>query len=466
MTPVATPSTESSFVAVPRPLPRLAIIGRGFSGLMTAIALLRDYRRPFRLVMFDPAPRIFGGETLSQPTTTLLNTRVRDLSLDPALPEDFRDWLKGNGAAAGKAVPINDGERLDHRFVSREIFSAYAYQRFSEALQQRPDAEVKVLSDAVASIDRPGAAGITVTTLDRERHVFDAVYLATGFGLREAGVETATTEPVREALVIGQGVHAVDGALKLLSLGEARHVTLITRSRFLPRAHAQKAIGSVQPDRPLPGTLRTAFRFLREAAGKAEADGTGWQGIMNGFRQNARELWYRLTPEERSRFKRHVKPIYDSHRNRLPIDHHRRLTQALEDGTISLKRGKVERIARNGVLISGPDGMEVVSAERVLDCRCRPLDPDAPLYRQLLAGGLVCRDELGLGVMVDPAGRALTASGDFHGLFAMGPLGLGSLPDIDLVPEIVLQAHASIAALADWMDAREAETPRMVRAAN
>ena len=29
------------------------------------------------------------------------------------------------------------------------------------------------------------------------------------------------------------------------------------------------------------------------------------------------------------------------------------------------------------------------------------------------------------------------------GLFAIGPLGLGSLPDIDLVPEIVTQAYAA-----------------------
>ncbi len=35
-----------------------------------------------------------------------------------------------------------------------------------------------------------------------------------------------------------------------------------------------------------------------------------------------------------------------------------------------------------------------------------------------------------------------------NGLFAIGPLGLGSLPDIDLVPEIVSQAYA--AAEQDW----------------
>jgi uncharacterized NAD(P)/FAD-binding protein YdhS len=35
------------------------------------------------------------------------------------------------------------------------------------------------------------------------------------------------------------------------------------------------------------------------------------------------------------------------------------------------------------------------------------------------------------------------------GLFAIGPLGLGSLPDIDLVPEIVTQAYAASARIGE-----------------
>jgi len=36
-----------------------------------------------------------------------------------------------------------------------------------------------------------------------------------------------------------------------------------------------------------------------------------------------------------------------------------------------------------------------------------------------------------------------------EGLFAIGPLGLGSLPDIDLVPEIVTQAYAAAESVAE-----------------
>ena len=46
-------------------LPRIAIIGRGFSGLMTAVALINTIRVPFHLQLFDPNPSISGGQALA-----------------------------------------------------------------------------------------------------------------------------------------------------------------------------------------------------------------------------------------------------------------------------------------------------------------------------------------------------------------------------------------------------------------
>lgn len=59
------------------------------------------------------------------------------------------------------------------------------------------------------------------------------------------------------------------------------------------------------------------------------------------------------------------------------------------------------------------------------------------------AGGLAEPDELELGIAVSPTGEVLSPCGRTPNLFAIGPLGLGSLPDIDLVPEIVTQTYAA-----------------------
>ena len=440
-------------------LARIAIVGRGFTGLMTAIALLKAFEGPFHLVLYDPYPKIDGGEAAGRSASTLLNSRVRDLSIDPAARDDFRRWLE-TGDVWCDREPSPAGN-VDNAFVPGEVFSAYVYQRFSEALRDRTDVMVQVRADSVTAIGRHPQGGLSVVSSDGQTR-FDTVFLATGYGLRDGCETTASRSPVVDALVIGGGIHAVDRALRLLAGGEASHVTLISASGFLPQAHTPSAVGALTSDRPFPHTLRGAFRYLREAANRAASEGSGWQGIMNDFRLRARALWQGLTPEERRRFKRHVKPIYDSHRNRLPPGHYERLYKAIASGAITVRKGKVERIATNGVLLSTATGLQVLPADRTIDCRIRPTDLDSPLFRSLLSANLVRRDELDLGIFVDRSGRVIVEPELFEGLFAMGPLGLGSLADIDLVPEIVVQAYAAAAALGTSLPADAGSRPRPI----
>jgi uncharacterized NAD(P)/FAD-binding protein YdhS len=447
MTLQTAPFPKSAHGAQAGALARIAIIGRGFTGIMNAIALLKGFDLPFHLVMFDPNPKINGGEGVSRSAKTVLNSRVRDLSVDPAVRMDFKHWLEADEEWRQEAIR----EGVDHSFVSGETFSAYVYQRFSEALSQRIDVVVRIQSEVVIAVHRAPHGGLLVVSSDRQETHFDAVFLASGYGVSESVEESPVVDRFQNAIVIGGGLYAVDRALKLLASDAVSHITLISASGFLPQSHTSAAVGPVASDQPLPSTLRGAFRSLREAANTAELEGSGWQGIMNGFRLRAGELWKGLNTEERRRFKRHVKPIYDSHRNRLAPGHYKRLHEAIASGAITVKKGKVERIATNGVLLSTSAGLQVLSADRTIDCRIRPIDVDAPLFRSVFSSGLAKRDELELGILVDRCGRAVVGPDAFDGLFAMGPLGLGSLPDIDQVPEIVLQAYAATSTLRQWL---------------
>lgn len=326
-----------------RSLFKVAIVGRGFTGIMTAIALLRTIRRPFHLIMYDPQQTVDISKGVSQSATTLLNSRVRDLSVDPVVRNDFSRWLEAEQRLADRA----DGERagLDQSFVSGELFSLYVHQRFSEALQSRTDVVLQICPEIVTGLNHSEELGFSVGFGDRQNARFDAVFLATGYGLRETQLEGRTGPVGDNVVVIGAGVRAVEQALRLLSVGQARHITLISASGFLPQSHARSAVGPIVSEEPLPRTLRGAFRHLRRAAEAANADGSGWQGIMNGFRSRAQELWQELSAEERGRFKRHVRAIYDSHRNRLPPEHYERLHRAMEGRTITLRKGKIERIS-------------------------------------------------------------------------------------------------------------------------
>ena len=91
-------------------------------------------------------------------------------------------------------------------------------------------------AESVAAIGRHARGGLSVVSGEGDRARFDAVFLATGYGLREIAESNAGLTGAREVQVIGGGVHAVDRALRLLAAGEASHVTLISASGFLPQA--------------------------------------------------------------------------------------------------------------------------------------------------------------------------------------------------------------------------------------
>lgn len=433
---------------------QIAIVGRGFSGLMMAIALLKSVSQPFQLRMFDPQPIISGGQALATARSTeILNSRARDLSVSTGEPKDFTRWLQANAhfrEAVSAAIP-----GFGQIFVPKATFSDYVYQRFSEALAQRTDVSVQMSNEDIARIRRIDDGLFTLGLADGSEAVCDTVVLATGYGLKAppqetnehdvAGALPGSSGNAQHVVVMGNGLRAVDQVLQLRDAGFAGRITILSRRGFLPQPHTRMPADAVFPSQPMPSQLRHIVRFVRNACAEAEENGWSWQAAMNGLRKRARTLWASLPPSEKRQFNRHLRAIYDSHRNRLPADVHARLERELAGGLTQLKRGTTLRHIPGGLVVrwAGQPAEEQFAADKVIDCRCLSPDLTDPVIADLLSAGLATTDELGLGLAVNPAGELLTPRGRPAGLFAIGPLGLGSLPDIDLVPEIVTQAYAA-----------------------
>ncbi|WP_275785956.1 FAD/NAD(P)-binding protein [Pararhizobium gei] len=435
-------------------VPQIAIVGRGFSGLMAAIALLKTVGQPFHLRIFDPQPIVSGGQALATARSTeILNSRARDLSVSMGEPKDFTRWLQANPdfrEAVSAAIP-----GFGQIFVPKATFSEYVYQRFSEALAQRTDVSVQMSNSGIDNIRRTDLGQFVLTSPDGAEAAYDAAILATGYGLKAtedqaqhfAGDHSSVLKTGRHIVVMGNGLRAVDQVLQLRDGGYEGHITILSRRGFLPQPHTRMPADAVFPSEPMPSQLRHIVRFVRKACAEAEENGWSWQAAINGLRKRARTLWASLPPSEKRQFNRHLRAIYDSHRNRLPADLHARLERELSGGLTELKRGTTLKHLPGGLLVRWAGGSleEFFAADDVIDCRCLAPDLDNPAIAAALRAGLATPDELGLGLAVNPAGELLTPHGRPAGLFAVGPLGLGSLPDIDLVPEIVAQAYAAAA---------------------
>ncbi|WP_428423628.1 FAD/NAD(P)-binding protein [Pararhizobium sp.] len=432
---------------------QIAIVGRGFSGLMMAIALLKSVNQPFRLRMFDPRPIISGGQALATAhSTEILNSRARDLSVSTGEPKDFTRWLQANAPfreAVTAAIP-----GFGQIFVPKATFSDYVYQRFSEALAQRTDVTVQMSNEGITHIRRNDNGQFTLSIADGGERIYNTVVLATGYGLKPP-LETTEQdmdalllerpEARRHVIVMGNGLRAVDQVLQLRGGGFTGHITILSRRGFLPQPHTRMPADAVFPTQPMPSQLRNIVRFVRDACAEAEENGWSWQAAMNGLRKRARTLWASLPPSEKRQFNRHLRAIYDSHRNRLPADVHARLEREFASGLTELKRGTTLKRTSDGLLVrwAGQSAESHFAADEVIDCRCLSPDLKDPVVVELLEAGLAATDELDLGLAVNPSGELLTPKGRPAGLFAVGPLGLGSLPDIDLVPEIVTQTYAA-----------------------
>ncbi|MEX2695226.1 FAD/NAD(P)-binding protein [Rhizobium mongolense] len=440
-------------------VPRIAIVGRGFSGMMSAIALMKTVRTPFHLQLFDPNSSVSGGQALSSArASTILNTRVRDLSVSLGDADDFNDWLCSNAefrAAVRAAIP---GFR--QIFIPKALFSDYVYQRFSEALAARKDITVQVCHEPVVAIRKSQANRFLLESAHPANPLFDTVVLATGYGLSEPEPETEDRSPVRaqrlvarpHAVLLGSGIRVVDQLLQLRDSGYNGQITIVSKHGFLPQSHTPNSADPVFPAEALPQKLPEIVRFIRTACREAEEEGRSWQSVMNGLRRHARSLWRSLPADQKRQFNRHLRAIYDSHRNRLPEAMYLRLKRELAEGNTILRRGTAGRRGLSGIFFTpaGSNVEEVIYAERVFDCRCKAPDLAMPLMQSLIASGLAAPDELSLGLAVDQRGGLCLDDGStVDGLFAVGPLGLGSLPDIDLVPEIVTQAYAAAEKVAE-----------------
>jgi uncharacterized NAD(P)/FAD-binding protein YdhS len=200
------------------------------------------------------------------------------------------------------------------------------------------------------------------------------------------------------------------------------------------------------------------------ACAAAEAHGTPWQSVINGLRSSLQDIWRSLPVEEQSRFLRHVRPLWDAHRHRLPPEVHGRVKAEFDEGRAVLLRGSVTSVERDadGFRLTlrprGSPRLETLTADLAFDCTGHRPDLSSPLIQSLVAQGAVREDAHRLGLAVQPNGQVLSKSGPpTRGLFALGPLGQGSLWEITSVPEIVRQCDAAAQSLAALEPSAERE---------
>ncbi|MGZ3274050.1 MAG: FAD/NAD(P)-binding protein [Caulobacteraceae bacterium] len=442
--------------------PVVTVIGGGFSGLLTAVHLLRRHRT-VRVRLVERRPQLGEGRAYGTAAPDhLLNVRAANMSAFPDEPRHFLGWLgEGEGGDA---------------FVSRA--------RYGEYLQSLLAAEVQDL-EAGQRLSRKLGEAVEATPFDggwkvrlAHGHAFhaDAVVLAVGFlppdwpaQVRVNGEAAASLIadpwsadvsriPQGEILLLGSGLTMVDMALSLA--GPGRRLTALSRRGLAPLAH-----GSAPTAPPPPEALRSpalALRILRD-----HARAVGWRSAVDSIRPVTAAIWRTWPERDRRRFLRHLRPWWDIHRHRMAPAVAERVAALVESGALKVEAGQLDS------LHGAPGGVDAVlrlRAQRervvrryaaVVNCVSLQGDPDQAsegLLADLRRQGLLRPDLLRLGLDVDESFRVLGASGaPTEGLYAVGPLTRGAVWEAVAVPD--LRVHTAALArtvLADLMARGEA----------
>lgn len=453
----------SRTMTAPRRLRRIAVIGGGFTGVMAVIAIADMVKEPLEVVLFAADGPLAGGVAYGKARPgDSLNVRARDLSVHPDAGEDFAEWLAERRGIAIEGPAYDD---VCESFAPRALYAEYVRQRLEQAKRRAP--LMRLTIDRREAIDVVPARGgwYRVEAAAGEPVLAGVVVLATGYGHARPRFGLSPYDPTlgdglaaaKTAVFVGSGLSMVDVLLWARREGWTGRADIISRHGFAPTSHAPVATRPPAYQTAGGTRLTRLTRSLRSAAALAAEEGRPWQGEMNRLRPYAQETWRGLSTADKARFMRHLRRLWDVHRHRLPAPIHAELSAELALDRTRVIRGRVIRV-------TGGDGPFTVESERlgdisrrtadlVIDCTGYTPGLHSPIVKSLVARGVAELDPLGLGLAVAPDGRVMPgrARGE-PDLYALGPLGFGSLFEITAAPEIIRQARAAAATIRDLLD--------------
>lgn len=439
---------------------RVAVIGAGFSGTITALHLLRTLPPGWRVLLSERAPSFGAGTAYGTPNPDhLLNVRAANMSAFGDQPDSFEAWLRTCAFDDTANVHLTEVGA----FASRKLYGRYLAAMLDLSLAGvAGTAQLELVPEEVVDLERDPAGGYVLHFSGGGRQPVRQVVLGVG-NLPSAGDATSVYRPnawapdtltgLRDGLpvlIVGTGLTTIDLVVALHAGGFSGPVVAASRRGLLPREHAPA------PAWPRPGfspaeraSLPALLRRVRQEVARAEAHGVNWRAVIDAMRPDTADLWRGLTDRDRARFLRHLRPFWDVHRHRLAPPSAALVAKLRADGYLRVVRARMagftEADDRAEVRLRSRDGSEeILRVQRIVSAtgvesasRCGDR-----LVTRLLARGLARLDANGLGLAVTEALQVINSEGRAASdLWALGPIVRGVFWECTAVPDIRVQAQ-------------------------
>ena len=451
-------------MSTPSRIHHVAIIGGGFSGVMTAVNLARLAKEPMRLTLIQAGALGRGVAYSTTRPEHLLNVAARNMSAFPDLPDHLLQWLRTR--MDFDAVPDRE---LREKFIPRQIYGDYLRSlllHYLEVPNGLTSVQVELIHDEAVDVEtQPQGACLHF------RHgpsiLADKIVLACGNETPASlpGAESLTEHPAWVAnpwqawhrqlpaqggsvILLGTGLTAVDAVLTLRTLGWQGVIHAVSRHGWLPQSHFR---GIDYPDFPpadedlsrlglegLTHLMETHCAHLRERGANPAI-------IVDRLRPHTQRIWEGFSTEEKTEFIRKQAARWNVLRHRIAPEIHAQLTSAQLTGQLQVHAATVTLLESHGNQIQVHTTTDhCLTGDLVVNAtgpQTRFTRTSSPLLQNLLQRGLIRPDALDMGVAVNVDHTAVTPSGErSHLLLALGPLLRGTLWETVAVPELRGQA--------------------------
>jgi uncharacterized NAD(P)/FAD-binding protein YdhS len=452
----------------------IAIIGGGFSGIMTAVNLARLSRRQLQITIINQhRPTGRGVAYGTRRIEHLLNVAARNMSAFPDMPDHFLQWLR----TRSEYDTVPDIE-LRERFIPRLIYGDYLRSLMHQQLQFRGEpalVSTTMIDGEAADVTRE-ANGAAVHLSDRSRVEADRVVLATGneppagfpgsaeladhpawIGNPWQAWETRLPASGGTVVFLGTGLTTVDGIITLRTLGWQGLMHAVSRNGWLPHSHFR---GIEYPDFPPPEVglaslgLTKLLALIEQHCARLRDLGASPAIIVDKLRPHTQRIWQNLTLEERKEFARRHAARWNVLRHRIPPEIHAQVTTAQLIRQLQVHSALIERVEAEGDKVRVHlNGGKSLLGDLVINAtgpQSRFSATRSELLQNLLRSGLVAPDEMEMGVRIDADHTVINREGKrSKTLLALGPLLRGTLWETIAVPELRGQARRVAETLLD-----------------
>jgi len=425
----------------------VAIIGAGFSGTLTAIHLLRSPSHEIKLDIYliDPRGTFGPGLAYSPPSERFkLNVRAKAMGAFPDDVEGFARWAK-------QRYPTISPDD----FAPRRYYGEYLCDLLEQASCQPTGHTLHRVHDEAVDISKRSDGGEwTIILKSGVELCVEACVVAVG-NIMQTPSESAALfrkpfDPrsyedlptLSSIFILGSGLTAVDTILECEGRGFTGTYTVLSRHGRFPRPHEDlpaAAVANLPNDWDTRGSVRTLVSTIRAESRRLGSS----QPVFDAMRPKIQSMWRNLSLSERKRFLRHVRPVWDIHRHRIPSEHAAVLERLQSTHRLHLLAGRLVECAQEGKRLAiaiRERALAGTTVQRTVDVAFRCTGPEAditktdnPLLRAFHAHALVEPGPLGLSPLCVREGAIP--------LWLLGPLQREDLWEITAVREIRQQAQ-------------------------